>query len=62
MKTLDRGLEPPDREVDNDAEDVLSWVAKTYLPEFVFSYAQLEDWALRNNWILPDNNNTTKNY
>lgn len=62
MQHLDKGMEPNGHEPEYDTEEILHWVVTTYLPEELYSYAALENWALRNNWILPDNNNTTKDY
>lgn len=62
MQHLDKGMEPPDREPENDTEDILIWVGKTYSPEEVFTWYQLKDWALSRGFILPENNNSTKDY
>lgn len=59
---LDKGMEPPDAQSDNDVENILGWVARCYLPEDIFTYGQLEFWATSHGFILPDNNTQTKDY
>lgn len=52
---LDRGLQPPDQDDRkyDVVENLLIWVTKNYSPEEVYSFGELESWALKNGFIKP---------
>lgn len=58
MALINRTLTPPDKvmkDTDEQIQELLEWVKKNYKPSDLFSYGDLEAWALENGFILNEN-------
>ncbi len=55
MQHLDKGLEPPDREPENNTEEILAWVIKKYTPAQLFGEDVFEKFAIDFvRWLVKD--------